>query len=215
MVIQGKVGIAMSSRMTALWRVGGATISRVGRADSLASRAVAVSVPAKWHKRGIYLIAAYAPMSGTYAKLVKEREKFWDDVGALLAKAPGGTQVMLGGDMNASVGAKQKDDGGVVGNFSCGARNRTGMKLVEFCQEEGLAVAGSFYEQQERGTWWHIKYNTSHELDHFLVRLSDKRNVRYCKTLHFGGEGAGGRREGRKARRKREKAKRRETAGDG
>ena len=87
--------------------------------------------------------------------------------------------------MNAEVGARKEYDDGAVGGFSIGKRNVTGARMVEFCQTEGMVVASSFFNQTVRGTWWHIRHGTPHELDDLFVKWADMRDVRYCKALHF------------------------------
>ena len=144
-----------------------------------------MEIPPKGHRRGLYLVAAYAPTSGTYADLVKERETFWENLGTLVEKSPHMSKVDVGGDMNSEVGARREGDDGVVGAFSVGTRNTTGARMVDFCQTEGMIIASSFYEQTQRGTWWHLRHGTPHELDHFLVKWEDKRDVKYCRALHF------------------------------
>eukprot|EP00959_Pyramimonas_sp_CCMP1952_P384976 8068460-Pyramimonas_sp.AAC.1 len=53
-------------------------------------------------------------------------------------------------------------------------------------------------------TWWHVRYRTAHQLDHFLARPRDWWNFTGCKTLHFGQGGLQGAR--RSVKRRREQA---------
>ena len=45
---------------------------------------------------------------------------------------------------------------------------------------------GNFFKQKVRSTWWHLRYGSEHELDHMLMRQSDRWYLEGCKTLHFG-----------------------------
>ena len=189
LVVQGKVGIAMSARLTRLWREGGAKTEVVGRTDVSTTRAVAVSIPAKGWKKGMMLMATYAPTSGTTLELVEERKRFWEDVGTLSNRAQHGTKLIIGGDMNAEVGPRKGgDDGWIIGPFGEGKRSTTGEAMMEFCQEQAFTVVNTYFQQSVRATWWHVRYATPHELDHFITRQNDRRDVKFCKSLHFYGQ---------------------------
>ena len=62
-----------------------------GKKDVSTTRAVAVGIPAKGWKKGLMLMATYAPTSGTTLELVEERQRFWENVGALASKTQHGT----------------------------------------------------------------------------------------------------------------------------
>ena len=176
LVVQGKVGIAMSERLAKLWRDGGAIIDTVGRRDVSTTRMVATIVPAKGWKKGLMLLAAYAPTSGTTLELKEERGRFWESLGSLANKAPHGTKLIIGGDMNAEIGARMEgDDSRIVGNHSNGKRSATGVEMLDFCSEQGLTIVGSWFAQNQRATWWHVRYASPHELDHFLLRQKERR----------------------------------------
>ena len=58
----------------------------------------------------------------------------------------------------------------VMDVYSSGRRSDTGSELVEFCKTQGLSIASSYYLNKERCTWWHPRYASSNELDHFLIK---------------------------------------------
>ena len=57
------------------------------------------------------------------------------------------------GDCNAKVGSQETP--AVMGNFDLGVRNEVGKMLTEFCQENRLFIANTFFLQQKRRlyTW--------------------------------------------------------------
>ena len=57
------------------------------------------------------------------------------------------------GDCNAKVGSQETP--AVMGNFDLGVRNEVGQMLTEFCQENGLVIANTFFQHQKRRlyTW--------------------------------------------------------------
>jgi len=44
---------------------------------------------------------------------------------------------------------------GVTGKFGLGVQNEAGQRLIEFCQENELVIANTFFQQQKRRlyTW--------------------------------------------------------------
>ena len=57
------------------------------------------------------------------------------------------------GDWNAKVGSQET--AGVTGQFGLGLQNEAGQRLIEFCQENALVIANTFFQQQKRRlyTW--------------------------------------------------------------
>ena len=51
-------------------------------------------------------------------------------------------------DWNAKVGSQEIP--GVTGKFGLGVQNEEGQKLTEFCQENGLVIANTLFQQHKR-----------------------------------------------------------------
>ena len=56
-------------------------------------------------------------------------------------------------DWNAKVGSQETP--GVTGKFGLGVQNEAGQRLIEFCQENALLIANTFFQQHKRRlyTW--------------------------------------------------------------
>ena len=52
------------------------------------------------------------------------------------------------GDWNAKLGSQETP--GVIGKFGLGVQNEVGQRLTEFCQENALVVANTFFQQHKR-----------------------------------------------------------------
>ena len=52
------------------------------------------------------------------------------------------------GDWTEKVGDQEIP--GVMGKFSLGVQNETGQRLTEFCQENELVIANTFFQQHKR-----------------------------------------------------------------
>ena len=52
--------------------------------------------------------------------------------------------------------------------------------MLERCEENRWAVADSYTPQRTEGTWFHSRFGTWHQLDHFLVPKDELWSVRRC-----------------------------------
>ena len=93
----------------------------------------------------ITVIQVYAPI--TNAKEA-EVERFCGNLQDLLEVTPKKDVFFIIGDWNAKVGSQEIP--GVTGKFHLGVRNEAGQKLKEFCQENALVIANTFFQQHKR-----------------------------------------------------------------
>ena len=56
--------------------------------------------------------------------------------------------LFITGDWKASVGSQETPGG--TGKFGLGMRNEAGQRLIEFCQENALAIANTLFQQHKR-----------------------------------------------------------------
>ena len=98
----------------------------------------------------ITVIQVYAPTSNAEEA---EVERFYEDLQDLLELPPKKDVLFIIGDGNAKVGSQETP--GVTGKFSLGMWNEAGQRLIEFCQENALVMAGTLFQQHRRGlfTW--------------------------------------------------------------
>ena len=88
----------------------------------------------------ITLIQVYAPT--TNAKEA-EAEWFYEGLQDLLELTPKKYVLFIIGDWNAKVGSQEIP--GVTGKFGLGIQNEAGQRLTEFCQENALVIANTFF----------------------------------------------------------------------
>jgi len=77
-----------------------------------------------------------------------EVERFYEDLQDLLELTPKKDVFFIIGDWNAKVGSQETP--GVTGKFGLGVQNEVGQRLIEFCQENTLVIANTFFQQQEK-----------------------------------------------------------------
>ena len=98
----------------------------------------------------IMMIQAYAPTSNAEEA---EVEGFYEDLQDLLELTPKKDVLFIIGDWNAKLGSQATP--GVTGKFGLGIENEAGQRLIEFCQENALVIANTFFQQHKRRlyTW--------------------------------------------------------------
>ena len=96
------------------------------------------------------MIEVYALTSNTEEA---EVERFYEDLQDLLELTPKKDVLFIIGDWNAKVGSQETP--GVMGKFGLGVQNEAGQRLTEFCKENALVIANTFFQQHKRRryTW--------------------------------------------------------------
>ena len=84
-----------------------------------------------------------------YALISKaEVERFYEDLQDLLALTPKKYVLFIIRDWNAKVGSQEIP--GITGKFGIGVQSEAGQMLKEFCQENALGIANTFFQQHKR-----------------------------------------------------------------
>ena len=89
----------------------------------------------------IMILQVYAPTSNAEEA---EVERFYEDLQYLLELTPQKDVLFILGDWNAKVGSQETL--GVTVKFGLGVQNEAGQRLTEFCQENTLAIANTFFQ---------------------------------------------------------------------
>ena len=82
-----------------------------------------------------------------------EVEWFYEDLQDLLELIPKTDVLFRIRDWNAKVASQETP--GVTGKFGLEVQNKAGQRLTEFCQENALVIANTFFQQHKRRlyTW--------------------------------------------------------------
>nr|VZI19876.1 unnamed protein product [Spirometra erinaceieuropaei] len=128
------------------------------------------------------IISAYAlQMSSPDAT----RDKFYDDLRALLATASKADKLIVLGDFNARVGTDHTAWRGVLGPHGLRGSKDNGRLLLRTCAEHRLMLTNTFFclPEREKATWRHPRSRQWHLLDYVLVRRRDQRDVLVTKVI--------------------------------
>ena len=77
-----------------------------------------------------------------------EGARFSEDLQDLPELTPKKDFLFIIGDWDVKVGSQEIP--GVTGKFEVGVQNEAGQKLTEFCQENTLVIANTFFQQHKR-----------------------------------------------------------------
>ena len=92
----------------------------------------------------ITVIQIYAPTSNAEEA---EVEHFYENLKDLLELTLKKDVLFIIGDWNAKVGSQEIP--GVTGKFGLGVQNEAEQRLIEFCQENTLAIANTLFQQHK------------------------------------------------------------------
>ena len=127
----------------------------------------------------ITVIQVYAPTRNAEEA---EVEQFYEDLQDLLGLTPKKDVLFIIGDWNEKVRSQEKP--GVTGKFGLGIQNETGQRLIEFCQENTLVIANTFFQQHKRRlyTWTSPDGQYCNQIDYILCSQRWRSSIQSAKT---------------------------------
>ena len=110
----------------------------------------------------IYALTSYAEEA--------EVDQFYEDLQDLLELTLNKDVLFIIGDWNAK--RVSQETPGVTGKFGLGEQNEAGQRLIEFCQENALVIANTFFQQHKRRlyTWTSPDGPYQNQIDYILCR---------------------------------------------
>ncbi|BHF68280.1 hypothetical protein SprV_0301131300 [Sparganum proliferum] len=113
------------------------------------------------------------------------RDKFYEDLHALLATVSKADKLIVLGDFNARVGIDHAAWRGVLCPHGLRGSKDNGLLLLRTCTERRLILTNTFFclPEREKATWRHPWSRQWHLMDYVLVRRRDQREVLVKKTI--------------------------------
>ncbi|BHF57806.1 hypothetical protein SprV_0100075200 [Sparganum proliferum] len=145
-------------------------------------RLMSLRLPLRRGGKFATIISAYAPpMTSPDAA----RDKFYEDLHALLTTVSKADKLIVLGDFNARVGTDHTAWRGVLGPHGLRGSNDNGLLLLRTCAEHRLILTNTFFclPEREKATWRHPRSRQWHLLDYVLVRRRDQRDVLVTKAI--------------------------------
>ena len=126
----------------------------------------------------ITVIQVYAPTNNAEEA---EVEQFYDDLQDLLELTPQKDVLFIIGDWNAK--AESQEILGVRGKFGFGVQDKAGQRLTEFCQENALVIANTFFQQHKRRlyTWTSPNSQYQNQIDSIFCSQRWRSSIQSAK----------------------------------
>ncbi|BHF66326.1 hypothetical protein SprV_0200934200 [Sparganum proliferum] len=150
--------------------------------QAINDRLMSLRLPLQRGGKFATIISAYAP---PMTSPVAARDKFYEDLHALLATVSKADKLIVLGDFNARVGTDHTAWRGVLGPHGLRGSNDNGLLLLRTCAEHRLLLTNTFFclSEREKATWRHPRSRQWHLLDYVLVRRRDQRDVLVTKAI--------------------------------
>ncbi|BHF58664.1 hypothetical protein SprV_0100161800 [Sparganum proliferum] len=144
-------------------------------------RLMSLRLPLRGGKFATIISAYTPPMTSPSAA----RDKFYEDLHAILATVSKMDKLIVLGDFNARVDTDHTAWSGVLGPHCLRGSNDNGLLLLRTCTEHRLILTNTFFclPEREKATWRHPRSRQWHLLDYVLVRRRDQRDVLVTKAI--------------------------------
>ena len=119
-------------------------------------------------------VCCYAPQTGLS---LEEKDDFYDQVMSVLASVPDDEMLLVGGDFNGHVGERSPGFEGIHGGYGYGTHNPDGVRLLDFCVANNLAVTNTFFKKQSNRLITFSSGGNTTQIDYLLVRRAQLKCV--------------------------------------
>nr|KAG5699610.1 hypothetical protein BaRGS_000726 [Batillaria attramentaria] len=126
--------------------------------------------------RKVTILQCYAP---TNVADEEEKENFYEQLQAVLDKAPRRDLKILMGDLNAKVGTDNTDRELIMGKHGTGTQNENGELFTEFCTTNDLVIGGTIFPHKtiHKTTWTSPDGRTVNQIDHITIGRKWRRSL--------------------------------------
>ena len=148
----------------------------------LNDRLATVRLPLSYGKKFVTIISAYAP---TMTNPEEVKDKFYEDLDAIISAVPAADKLVLLGDFNARVGCDSTSWEGVLGKHGIGKCNSNGLLLLQACAKHDLLITNTCFRlpTRHKTSWMHPRSKHWHLIDYAIVRRRDRRDVRITRAM--------------------------------
>ena len=128
----------------------------------------------------INVISCYAPQAGLSAE---EKDEFYEQMINLVSSVPDEEMLLIGGDLNGHVGENTAGFEDVHGGHGYGNQNPDGVRILDFCLANKLAVGNTFFKKCANQLITYSSGGNSTQIDYILVRRSRLKNVKNINAI--------------------------------
>lgn len=136
------------------------------------------------------VVQVYAP---TNEADEEAKDSFYDLLQRVTDEIPRQDMIMMMGDWNAKIGARQEGEDGVVGWHGLGDKwSENGVRFVSFCAANNLAIVSTMFPHKNihKYTWTAPNGRVRNQIDHVAVNGKFKRSVRDTRSYRGADRGS-------------------------
>ena len=187
----GGVAILLSPKAKRAWAAAGRPDPiRPGPLGDSNARFIGIHLlfrPRRNQTQRIFIGNTYAPHSGLASDDPLLLERFYTSLEETISSAtPNGTDIILGGDWNASVGVRQDpSDQPFLGPYGIDCSNAAGDFVLDLARHLDLRVSTSFFKARSYATFFdQLHAHRPLQLDYFLVSQRFGNRITDAKVYH-------------------------------
>ena len=128
----------------------------------------------------ITVLSCYAPQVGLDNTI---KDAFYDLLNSTVNKVSAAETLVICGEFNGHLGKVTNGYEGVHGGHGYGLRNTEGERILEFAVAHDLVVGNTHFHKKENHLITYQSGGNSSQIDYFLVRKSDFKQVRNIKVI--------------------------------
>ena len=164
------VGFAMKSSIA----------DKIEHPEGISDRIMRLRVPLT-SGRFLSMISVYSP---TLKASAEDLNSFYNALSETVNSVPKEDKLIILGDFNARVGA-DNSTWSPLGRYGVGKINNNGLRLLEFCTQNNLAITNTFFRQKlkHKATWYHPRSGHGHLIDFIITRKSNLADICNVKVL--------------------------------
>ena len=126
------------------------------------------------------LVNVYAPQQG---RSDDEKDRFYDQLNAIVAGIPSNEVLIPGGDWNGHVGEAAEGFNGAHGGFGHGVRNTEGDRLLEFALAHDLVISNTLFRKRPSHLITYKSGDAETQIDYILFRRSLRKYIQDAKVI--------------------------------
>ena len=126
------------------------------------------------------LVNVYAPQQG---RPEAEKDRFYDQLNAVVAKIPLSEVLIPGGDWNGHVGRAADGFEEVHGGYGYGVRNDEGGRLLDFAVAHDLVIGNTLFKKRNSHLITYASGDHETQVDYILFRKGLRKYIRDVKVI--------------------------------
>jgi hypothetical protein len=132
--------------------------------------------------RKLVVIQCYAP---TEQAITEEKDAFYETVENKLRNVKRPEITMVVGDLNAKVGADNKNFEHTMGRHGLGTVNENGKRFAELCSNNNLVIGGTLFPHKRihKVTWESPDQTTQNQIDHITIHKKWRRSLLHVRAF--------------------------------